>query len=415
VIQSHLIYDTHFRDDETTPEIEGYNIDPSNERVCRDCHNVHAADTTINEDWADSAHGGHILSTVGPTTGLAHVTETEAPAWTHYDFKGSNRAACQRCHTATGFKNFISDPANYDPANNDFAYLAGEQREMLYCWACHTSSAGNLRDDELFSDISPYSSPASRISAVPDLSGSNICMSCHSGRVSGQGIKDKDLVTEIQGKNFGGFNSHYLAAGGILFRTIGYEYDGLDYENVVYFTHDKIGTTSDTGMGSNGPCVGCHMKSPDGHTFENVTVDGGGHVTDVTAYDNVCFKCHPSKTTLITRLNELHDGYEAALDEIVTLLGGKGIFYGSGYPYFFKAGPKIFPNAFKAWPDKDTLGAAFNLNMLKHIKGYAHNHQYTRKLIYDSIDFLDDGLFNNSVEATLGGSGIAHDYLEGTR
>ncbi len=414
-----IIYDTHLKDDNTTPEIEGYNVDPSNSRVCRDCHNVHAVDNTINNDWADSAHGGHILSTID-TNGNASVTDTEGAAWVHYDFKGPSRQACQRCHTSTGFKNFSADPAAYDPANNDFSYLTGEQREMLYCWACHTDSAGGLRDPGVFANVSPYSEPAARIAAVPDLSGSNICMSCHSARQSGQSaVKDKDFATEIAGMHFGNITSHYLAAGGVMFRTVGYEYAGMDYSNVVYFAHDKIGTAAGTGIGENGPCVSCHMKNADGHKFVNVTKDGSGDVTAIPSWSQICSNCHVSEANLVTTLNTLETGFDAALSAITAQLATKGIYYNpaSGYPYVFSS-PTVqhFGTAFTAWPDMDTLGATYNLDMLSHLPGaYVHNNQYVRKLIYDSIDFLDDGAHNKSVEATLGGAGDAYDYLGGTR
>jgi hypothetical protein len=400
------ILDTH-DDDPATTDIEGYVINTAGNRSCRDCHNPHSASKTNNVDWANSSHGGFILQTVDPVTGDALVTDAEGPAFSHYDFKAHpSRDACQRCHTATGFKNLVTNPATYDPANNVF-FATGNEKEMLYCWACHTSSAGGLRDPGAFTNVAPYSVPVARISAVPDLNGANLCMSCHSGRGSGQEIKDADLVADIQGSNFGGWNSHYLAAGGVLFRTIGYEFGALDYSNVIAFAHDQIGTTGDPDMGSNGPCVGCHMKTANGHTLEVVT-GALGSVTDINAYANVCSKCHASKASLITTLNNHETGYNEALDEIVILLAAQAtpILYASSYPYFFGSAPYIFPNAFTAWPDNDTLGAAFNLNMLKNLPGaYAHNKVYTQRLIYDTIDFLDDGTLNDSVAATLTGAG----------
>ena len=396
------IFDSHF-DDGITSEIEGYVIDPTSSRACRDCHNQHNADTTINIDWANSAHGGFILqTTTDPDTHKYTVTETEGAAFVHYDFKGADRLACQRCHTSTGFKNFSADPSAYDPINNIFA-ATDKQREMIYCWACHSSNAGDLRDPGVFADISPYSSPSARISAVPDLEGSNICMSCHSGRKSGQEI-------------FGGFDAHYLTAGGILFRTVGYEFDGQDYSNVIAFAHDQIGTTGNPDMGSNGPCAGCHMKSDDGHTLHNLA-KSGTTVTDITAYDNVCSKCHADKASLITMLNNHYVGYHEALDVITALLAAlpAPVYYEQGYPYFFRQAPYIYPNAFTAWPDKDTLGAAFNLKLLKNLEGaYAHNHVYTQRLIYDTIDFLDDGTVDGaSVAATLVSAPDALAYLGG--
>lgn len=342
---SEIIYDTHF-DDETTTDIEGYNIDikgdiidpslsdpidPSLKRSCIFCHNPHNADTTINEQWANSAHGGRILQTTQDTvTHKYTVTETEGVAWVHYDFKSHpSRDACQRCHTATGFKNLVTGPSTYDPAANDFSYLTGEQREMLYCWACHTDNVGSLRDPGAFTNVAPYSTPADRIAAVPDLNGSNLCMSCHSGRVSGDSLKALDYATEVSGKNFGSFNSHYLAAGGIVFRTIGYEYTGLDYSNAISYIHYTIGTTGGTD-GDNGPCVGCHIRSDESHTFEVVEGDLGA-VTDINAYTNVCSRCHSDKATLISTLNTRDTQYNAALSALDAQLNSKGIYWCSAY------------------------------------------------------------------------------------
>jgi hypothetical protein len=48
------------------------------------------------------------------------------------------------------------------------------------------------------------------------------------------------------------------------------------------------------------------------------------------------------------------------------------------------------------------MGAAFNFNLLDHDAGaYAHNRMYVKRLVYDSIDWLDDGVMNYSVGATL--------------
>ena len=51
---------------------------------------------------------------------------------------------------------------------------------------------------------------------------------------------------------------------------------------------------------------------------------------------------------------------------------------------------------------KQNMGALFNLNMLQHEPGaFAHNRYYTKRLIYDSIDWLDDKAMNKRVGATL--------------
>ena len=48
------------------------------------------------------------------------------------------------------------------------------------------------------------------------------------------------------------------------------------------------------------------------------------------------------------------------------------------------------------------MGAAFNYNLLVHDPGaVAHNRFYARRVIYDSIDWMDDNVLNFSVGATL--------------
>jgi len=51
---------------------------------------------------------------------------------------------------------------------------------------------------------------------------------------------------------------------------------------------------------------------------------------------------------------------------------------------------------------KPNMGACFNMNMLKHEPGaFAHNSVYTKRLIYDSIDWLDNLALDYSVYGTL--------------
>jgi hypothetical protein len=67
-------------------------------------------------------------------------------------------------------------------------------------------------------------------------------------------------------------------------------------------------------------------------------------------------------------------------------------------------------NAVKDWDvtnkgetyGKNFMGSAFNFNLLEHDPGaYVHNRTYVKRLIYDSIDWLDDTLMNNSVGTSL--------------
>lgn len=489
-----MISDTHNDDPATgygkeTNLIEGYAMKASSERVCRDCHNVHSGDLTINREWAASAHGGHILhakeeaieSTDEETleqTKAVIAAGSDSEAWAHYDwdktFKADgtdagtlpdkDRADCQRCHTSTGAMNFMKNPAAYNPANNDFSHLVGwkvnadgtttssGQNEMLYCWACHANNSGALRNPGAISEVyeGTVAAPLVKVD-YPNVNGSNVCMTCHLGRETGAVVKTK---TGFDNLSF--VNSHYLAAGGSVFGQTGYTFGSRDYSIPAGDTHVKIGTGT-TGNAAvdanytNGPCVSCHFDSNDGsHTLSPLTEYAVGDV----ALNPVCVNCHATRgagtnaeTTWLgtdaiaaTLQGSTHKArYQAALEALKVQLDAKGIFFSNDNPYFFTApyndeyteeGACTDNLPVKNWQTGGTstftwsaadnrcnstvnvagttgtgmnnMGAAFNYNLLEHEPGgVAHNRRYTRRLIYDSIDWLDDANLNYSVSATL--------------
>jgi hypothetical protein len=448
---SEIIYDTHI-DWDTTEGIEGYILDPSNPDVCIECHNVHSADISINEQWARSAHGGHMLdikeraflnvSDADPALaklnaynilngtdkygaqGSDSSDEFSTPAFTSYDFKSAFGGSCLRCKTSTGYREFASDPVNF----NSFAtmskfYATGTQKELIYCWACHTSSAGALRDPLDVAGVSfvnviesQYAEPAGRIANVPDIGGSNICMSCHSARGSGADILASFTNATIGGNDFGSFTLHYLGAGGTLFRLTGFEFrPDSDYDNYSWYAHDRIGVDiPDTG--ENGPCVGCHMRSDESHSYE-VTINDGTYITNILTYDQTCSVCHGGEDLLISSLNEKKGGFINALAVLNSVLASSGglDYDPDAYPYIFPAGSShIYPNRYTAWSDIKLLGVAINLDMLKHEPGaYAHNSLYTKRLLFDSIDFLEDGASppDGVIALSFIGNASAYQYL----
>jgi hypothetical protein len=446
-----VITDTHHDEgnefNPMTLSIQGYVLntasqhDPSpgntNDGTCLDCHNPHDNDNTRHREWARSGHGGHILETIDPFVGVASVTQNEAPAWAFrfIDFKDSGHTECQRCHTATGFRNLANDPVAYDADRDGFpdtlnAFVAtGTQREMLYCWACHLSNDGTLRNPGIFNGLAPYAEPVGRIDAVPDLGGSNICMSCHSGRMSGtKGIALS--ADDFSNKSFE--DGHYLAAAGVMFRLNGYEFTNssgvpLNYNDVPYYGHKKIGTAACTAGGNpcpsellvNGPCVGCHMKaSAVGHTLHVVEKDANDVITAINANAEICSNCHAGPYALSTViLNEESHGFHNVLEALADLLNSAG-FTPSGYPASFDY-PYFTQTNWKAVyavedpSGHNNMGAAFNYSMLHHEPGaYAHNSVYAKRLVFDSLDWLDNGMMDGFIDLSVDFSGLGHDYTE---
>lgn len=379
---------------------------------------------------------------------LTRVTSA-GDAWAHYDWdNNASRGSCQKCHTATGAANYLRDPAAYVAANNSFAHLSGwttttkssPQNELLYCWGCHSNAAKGV----LYTP-GPITAEYAGVSpepVFPDSAASNICLACHTGRESGDSIKAK--VGTFDNLSF--INSHYLTAGGTVFGITGYEYAGRDYAPVRLAgagngdKHDLIGrglttvAAVDTNY-KNGPCVGCHMDSRDKddvnvkrtHTFGPYTQYSP---TDNLALNPVCVYCHPTRgagsnsfllwlgddATAATFQGTTHKArYQAALEALRVVLGTKGFYFGESHPYFFKTPDNTASaNAVKNWlsagdtdttgntTGKNNMGAAFNYNLLKHDPGgVAHNRRYTRRLIYDAIDWADDDNLNYSVATTI--------------
>jgi hypothetical protein len=299
----------------------------------------------------------------------------------------------------------------------------------------------------------------------PDVAGSNVCMACHTGRESGdtiRGLNDPALITAgtitaFNFKNSGFINSHYLTAGGQVFTVTGYEFPGRPYNNIPGYLHDKIGTAATQELppyvntGSNGPCIGCHMSRPNkngNHLFLPVSRSATtiGQITGIAS--EVCFNCHGPSTTLILDLvREQRAQFIESIEVLKEQLDLLGIYFEPYNPYFFIA-PGFDPSfnqantancttttnlPVKNWESGGTttytltgspgayscstttvnvagipgtgqnnMGAAYNFNLLEHDPGaYVHNRMYTKRLIYDSIDWVDDNIMNYSTGATL--------------
>ncbi len=453
-----------------------------NAAPCFDCHGHEAktntqysnpgdvakydeAKATIYTDWAKSPHAGGLLAAKVAAAGSAtanaaqvdtvmnaSVGEATAAAWYHYDWSGADRQDCQRCHTATGATNYLKKPSTYDKTKNDFQHLAGwtpvashsgpahkasKQRELLYCWGCHANAAkgllrtpGAITADYKFKGVK---------AVFPDVGASNICISCHSGRESGESL---DAVTNFANASF--VNSHYLAVAGLMYVKAGFtafidpntaigtstygksltsDADG----GALTSTHRKLGTTAINGdshnlaaftpgnFDANGPCITCHMQATGQPTRST------SHTWEINwnAFDEVCIKCHDEEGGVpLTEANfadifideqavPFQDALALALNKLLTRYN---ISYNqAAYPYFYdlNIGPTAAVKdwtrggALSAADAKKLMGACFNINILKREPAaYVHARTYARRLLYDTIDFLDDKTINMSVGAT---------------
>jgi nitrate reductase cytochrome c-type subunit len=463
-----MIATTHYDNPATgvglaTNLIEGYVIRTKGANPCFDCHGHEAkaatgstTESTIHTDWAKSAHAGGLLNqklaalAANPTRNdaqvdailAAGVDATTGPAWEHYNWDDTaSRGTCQRCHTATGASNFMTNPATYDKTGNgnSFTHLSGwttttktsPQNELMYCWGCHTNAGtGTLRTPGAITETySPATTgdPATTV-AYPNVGNSNTCMTCHLGRESGDVIKNDQDADGVRGF----VNSHYLAAGGTVFGKTGYTLGGRDYDSAAKgFVHDKLGVSStgtaaadayiaSNGLSTSGPCAACHMTSEKlgvktSHKYSPFSeyTPVAPAVTNDISLNPLCVTCHSTRGAGTDAKAVWFEGTwkarsDAALEALRVQLDANGMYFFEAHPYFY-AGPGGTGGSFTNWAGvfglaewKDAMGTAFNYNLLKHDPGaVAHNRYYVRRLIYDSMDKLDNGILDYSVFATL--------------
>ena len=407
--------------------IEGYVIRTTSANPCFDCHG-HEAKTntrpnttpvrpsTIHTDWAKSAHAGGLLNekiaasrnadgtwkasstaTVDAVMN-AGVTGTSGPGWEHYNWDSTytgtsgttaDRGYCQKCHTATGISNFLSNPSTYDQSgkNNNFSHLSGwkanggsPQNELLYCWGCHSNAGkGTLRNPGAITLTFDADTAAPRKITLPDAKNSNVCVTCHGGR-GGTGTVARSSR----------FVAHHAPAAGILYAKYahgGYEFTGQTYfPSTDHFQHDTIGL--DTGSG---PCASCHMKSTNSHSYSVVTKDSAGKVTAINTAA-VCNTCHTGNYALTAaKIEEESEGYQNA----GTLL--KAYVANTVANYLNLAITST--NVTNATTVPDNAYGAFQNSLLttEEKGGFAHNRMYVKRLLFDSIDWMDNGKFDGTI------------------
>ncbi len=408
--------------------IAGYAMNFADERVCVNCHNPHKP-ADINREWAASGHAFR---------GPENPPFTYNP-WSHYNWTCDtaancggmgafgDRTTCQRCHTTTGYAAYADalKSGNTSLANAIFlgsqpalAYNASFKPEMLECTGCHIDNRGNLRNPGAYKAL--YKIPIGGFPSIfplnadltyqyPDISASNVCMPCHTGRGSGRAIHDLNTgKTAMIPVDFGvlGFpDGHYLTAGGTMFKGTAYEYSGRSYVDPSSFKHNQIGTPNAPNTGSNGPCVGCHMdRSGMGgnHLFEPVSTN----TATIIVSSEICYTCHAgSSIDFGIVVQDEKENFEFALEALGSRLSiVSGFTFTTAYPYFANTN-WLSPGDSDTTGNttgKNNMGAAFNMSLLHHEPGaYVHNSRYVKRVIYDSLDWTDDGLMNYSVGASL--------------
>jgi hypothetical protein len=165
---------------------------------------------------------------------------------------------------------------------------------------------------------------------------------------------------------------------------------------------------------------------------------GSSHTLDVTQNykqpDGMCNNCHMASAghgMTDAVIEEEREGYQAALALFQQVLVQNGIYYSTNYPYFYpSAAPAGYGPAYALsdWTavgpfggtGKKNMGSAFNYNLLLREPGaFVHNRVYAKRLIYDSLEYLQKAQVNGNLNFSNFSSAAvpvskARSYLSGS-
>ena len=405
---------------------------------CRKCHNPHNSTTDIeyNRAWAESGLGKinvgartsrdfKLFGTTQPanlayTNSSPSVSTTTDPA-----VIATATPVCVRCHTTTGFINFVS--SNFLSVK-PFGSSTDKTKEVTGCDACHTDYSFKVRKVAQikvffnFSGVTQASAnnPGGHAKiqnngvSFPDFGFSNVCIPCHSGRGVGSEINLlRDMGVDFTKTN--NPSSHDFSGASFLAAKNGYEFAGKEYVAGVGADtgHDSAGISS-----GKGPCITCHMNKmtkSDSHTFKPVIHDNAQFSLYTTnrTWSEVFSVSSSSPSSLkiasITSQSCNTNGCHVNLDAAELTSDKEG--YISALAVLNKwvrlvryvpANPQLPYNtttnkarSTTKWDylgpgtGPDLMGATFNLSNMNNEPGaYTHNPLYAKRLIYDSIYFL---------------------------
>jgi hypothetical protein len=408
---------------------------------CSRCHNPHNNSSGITQakQWAESGKG-NVLG--GPwTSNEFRLNNIAAAAYdpTKIINKDSSIAfnQCVRCHTTTGYRNFIGLGDNPLLPKGSIMPFGGpalsQGRETLFCNACHsdysfarrntgpvtvfytlsTNTTAPVKKIRLtgsttYNDLMGNPNQLSIKFTFKDIGTSNLCLWCHTGRETGDVIKIVSQDPTVSFERLAIILSHYLTGGASIIQSSGYTFEHLDPSRTYPSSgHQNVGGTS------RGPCITCHMDSTR-HSFEPISTNkinaSDFWKNSVKGLTSTCTGCHGSYT--YTTVNSNKVAHRAALDAVLGCMTAQYKLRPGQANNIRSITNRADTKSFTKWSSsgasplranvqkikgRDLMGATYNWVALMNDYGsYVHNVSYAKRLIYDTIDLLDDGSLNFS-------------------
>ncbi len=312
----------------------------------------------------------------------AHARYNEEP-FNHWNKEGSVPPACARCHTTTGFQDYIGADGSA-VGTVEIPHLSGQ---VISCVACHNKATRTLTEVTFPSG-----------SKIDKLGSEARCMTCHQGRESTVSVNKAvgGFAVDMVSEKLKFINIHYRAAGATRYGTQakgGYEYPDKPYMGL--YLHDKKSTvcvdchTLHTFRVDVVNCNLCHRAVKNPKDFKKIRRTAGDFNGNGDETEGIAFE-----------IKGLHKALYGAIKEYAGKVAGKPIGYDAhAYPYFFNDknadgkidhAEAIYPNQYKSWTPR-LLKAAYNYQFVAKDPGtYMHNPKYVLQLLYDSIESLSE-------------------------
>jgi len=323
----------------------------------------------------------------GDRNDIGHFDGT-AEAFRHWDKGGQVPASCAKCHSgAAGFTEFLTYGSN----------TSQEIANGFECAVCHsdTQSTYDVHIVRTVTFPSGYTTIPATGDGTAKAVQSNICMTCHQGRVSKVQIDEAIAKDEMKF-----LNVHYLAAGATLMGNLakgGYEYDGLEYAG-------RWGHSTTT---TNNNCTDCHNATGTNHSFhpdDNIDYCKQCHTT-IEKFEDIRLGSDLDYNRNDDTTEPLKDELSSIAADLLTQMQDVGFaaeapicYDAHAYPYFFQDtngnricdnGEASFFNSYRAWTPA-LLKAAHNYQQSQKEPGaWVHNFAYITQLVIDSYRDLD--------------------------
>jgi len=421
---------------------------------CRACHNPHLNNLTQqHRDYATSLHGNPkgvawtardfkqsaaCIRCHTSTGFIGFVTSGFTTPASGFGSGDSSRelVACDACHSSYDFKNSLRQVAAFSAP-----YTAGgnpvnfpDVGTSNLCLPCHSGRAG-----------------ADDVKAVQDFTNATF-VSAHNLAVAGlmyMKIGFKDFTTASAPANAAATTATQFTYGDSYTMFTGPAVPAAP-AGQVNSAHRRFGTPLINGdthvapskgllaawlpgtMDTGGPCVTCHLNAADSngvlatndrltsHTLAtNDRLTSHTLAINTNTFTQVCVNCHfgdvPLASILPTTVRAFLDANSGDFQNALTLakkvlLSRYQVSYSSVEPYFYDlAADPTGKTPVRDWTrgtgnqvfGRRLMGACFNIDLLtREPAAFAHARTYVRRLVYDTIDFLDDGKINMSVGAT---------------